>query len=60
MSKSPQEISCDNAKVHIDVNLIPQHTQENLARATLDAFLRFMERPDARKILDEEKAELGL
>lgn len=50
----------NTAHVYIDVSLIPKHTQANLARETLEAFLRFMDRPDARKILDEEKAELGL
>ena len=50
----------NTVQVHIDVNLIPPPTQDYIAVATLDAFLRFMERPDARKILDQEKTELGL
>ena len=57
---SQQETICDNAKVHIDVNLIPQHTQENLARATLEFIERILSQPGGREALDRKIAELGL
>lgn len=47
-------------EVYIDVNLIPKHTQENLARATLEFYKRFIAQPGAREMLEKKKAELGL
>lgn len=37
---------------------ISDEKAERLAAATLAFYHRFMQRPDARKILEEEKAEL--
>lgn len=45
-------------KVVIDVNLIPEHTKEDLAAATLEFIRAILKQPDGREMLDAKKAEL--
>lgn len=50
----------NNNEVKIDVSLIPPHTQEHLARATLEFIERILSHPDGREALDKKIKELGL
>ena len=60
MYMNQQDKSCDKAPVHIDVDIIPQYTQECLARATLAFIQRILSQPGGREALDRKIAELGL
>ena len=60
MNFSLQEISDRENTVHIDVNSIPNHTQEVLAAATLDLIHGILAQPGGREALDNKIAEMGL
>lgn len=62
MNSSQQEIleETTSEQVHIDVELIPPHTKEVLAAATLDFIHDLLNQPGGREALDAKKAELNL
>ena len=41
--------------VSLDFDSIPAFVKDDLAAAALDAFMRFLQRPDAQAILDAER-----
>ena len=47
-------------EIKIDTSLIPNHTRDSLAAATLDFVKGLKETPETNKMLDEKKKELGL
>lgn len=55
-----QEVSGQENVVNIDVSLIPKHTQEVLACATMDLIRDILAQPGGREAIERKKVELGL
>ncbi len=49
-----------NDTVTLDFDSIPEFVKDDLAATALDAVMRFLQRPDARAILDRERELLRL
>lgn len=47
-------------EIKIDTSLIPNHTRDSLAAATLEFVKGLIENPKTNKMLEEKKKELGL
>lgn len=47
-------------EIKINTSLIPNHTRDSLAAATLDFVKGLKETPETNKMLEEKKKELGL
>ena len=45
-------------KPTFDIDAMPKHARDEFIKATYEAFMRFMERPDAQSILDATKERL--
>ena len=45
--------------IHIDIKLIPEHVQNQLAVAAMDMVLGIIRRPGGRELLDARKAEIA-
>ena len=47
-------------EIKINTSLIPNHTRDSLAAATLDFVKGLKETPETNKVLEKKKKELGL
>ena len=47
-------------EIKINTSLIPNHTRDSLAAATLDFIKGLKETPETNKMLEKKKKELGL
>lgn len=61
MGKIVQELpkmhECDPSELHIDVSLIPDHTRDVLAAATLEMVRGILKQPGGREMLDAQTAK---
>ena len=58
MHESQQDSEVDLEDAKLDFSLMPDYVKNDIAAAAWGAVQRFMKRPDAREILDNERKRL--